>query len=65
MIMISTSIASWQRLELYKKIIPVADLGEGPPRGPKFVFMQFSGKIGQIVGWGHCWRPPLDPLIHS
>ena len=38
----------------------VADLrGARPPRPPMaqnfFIFMQFSGKIGQIIGW----RPPL------
>ena len=35
-----------------------------PPRAQSFfIFMQFSGKIGQIIGWRpphRSWRPPLS-----
>ena len=43
----------------------VADLGVGgrvpcaplPPDQDLFIFMQFSGKFGQLVGWRPLWRP--------
>ena len=40
---------------LIKHHIPVADLKgasrDAPPAQNFFIFMQFSGKIGQIIGW--------------
>ena len=45
----------------------VADLGSArdvPPSGPNFfILMQFSGKIGQIIGWRplHGWHPLGNP----
>ena len=56
------AIGCWCKDHFIESTKPVADLGGGrerrapPPLAQNFfIFMQFSGKIGQIIGW----RPPL------
>ena len=50
---------------MFTEFIPLADVGGArdtrPPAPNFFIFMQFSGKIGQIIGWCPLWgwRTPL------
>ena len=42
-------------LQLYKAVADLRGREGRPPAQKFFIFMQFSGKIGQIIGW----HPPL------